>query len=387
MRHKVVLASTTLALLLAACGGDDDDSAVDGGDNPDATSNPDGNVEPADAAPPDAMGDPTLDDLCGVDGGYVDYFNAMISCNPEVEFVLGVLPTDEEISAACHGQFDDYFADGTMSLGDGEAWSLCLDFIGSIDCTTADFDAPNPCSNLIIGSQGEGADCEHDQQCAGDAYCDTSGGGDCGVCAPRLDDDEQCTASEECSSRNCSNLTEPATCLPLGDVGDACEEDGDCLGRLVCNGSSQCAVAPTWSEGDDCTSVADDCGFPFGNLFCDANGPSATDKCVPFLDVGDGCIAFYQCDFKSYEWCDTDGTGECTAATVVGAGDDCGWSTGEKCDDGLYCLNPAEGAACATIPAVGDTCETGDDCWFLQICDSNSECAYGDYSGDCPPTS
>ncbi len=339
----------------------------------------------ADAAPPDAMPNPTLDDLCGLDGGYASFFDALLACNPEFEFYLGRFPTHEEISAACYGHFGDYFGDGTMALGDAEAWAACLDYLDSLDCTTADFDAPNPCDSLIIGSQDEGEDCEVNEQCAGNAYCDLSGGGDCGVCTPKKPDWQPCQDGVECLNGLCDSAQ--SVCRPFGQVGAVCGADSDCSGRLLCDADDTglCVEPPVWELGDDCTTFTDDCGFPFSELFCDIDGLGGTNKCVNYFDVGDDCISSYQCDFRRYEICDTADTGKCLAPTIVNENDSCSWAEGTKCDAGFRCTDPTgDTGICVAEPQEGDDCGNDDQCGILMSCTADGKCGYGDYTGMCP---
>ena len=387
MRANRVFALLAAAALGGGCGSTSADDDVDGGDI-DAGVSADAFV--ADATPPDAMPDPTLEDLCGEDGGYAEFFAALLDCNPEFEFLLGRFPTAAEISAACYGNFEDYFNDGSMSLGDAETWVACLDYIANLDCVHADFDSPNPCSGLIIGHQSEGDDCENSDQCAGDAYCDwSSSAGSCGECAPLKGDWQVCDESNECLSGHCSGVTDPRVCRPFGFAGELCVDDEDCTGRLFCNDDEPrlCEEPQVWAIGDDCSTAAfeNTCGFPFTNLHCDVTALGGDNTCTPYLAVGDECGSLVQCDFKHYETCDTDATGKCLAPTIVGEDADCSWAAGTMCDTGLRCTIPHEaGGTCVPEPAVGDACENSDECGILMECDSSDECAYGDYSAMCP---
>ena len=100
-----------------------------------------------------------------------------------LEFFFGApAPTDAELSALCTGALGPFLADGTAVLGTRAQMDACASFVAALTCETLDFDQPNPCDEAIMGTIALGNDCDANEQCTGDAFCDPSGGGDCGTC-------------------------------------------------------------------------------------------------------------------------------------------------------------------------------------------------------------
>ena len=377
------IALLVLTASLFACG--DDEGSI-----PDAKVSFDAEVAlPADAAPPDATPQLSLSEMCKVDGGlYVTYFSDLLACYPEFEIWLGQpTPSAATLSEICLEMFGPFLADGSVELDDA-ALADCLTHIAALDCTTADFDAPNDCDAVVVGTIAAGDDCDDSMQCAGDSYCYWGGGGDCGVCTARVADAQACTDDDQCTNGLCAGLHDPpGACQSFGLAGDDCTGDNECAGHLVCDvfGTGKCELPAVWALGDACTTTESECGFPFSNLICDVPGLGGTNKCVAYLDLGDECNEPYQCDFKRYETCTSvAGTDRCVAPTIVGIGATCSWFSGEKCQNGLFCTNPIDtGGVCKQRPALGDSCLTMDDCGFLQSC-VDDRCQYGAYSAMCP---
>jgi len=330
-------------------------------------------------------GDVTVEDICGDGGLYVDLVEKAFRCVPEFELFLGEFPSAAELATACDSSLGAHIGDGTVQLGDAQTLAACLAFIEDLDCETFEFDTDNACTPLIIGTLAEGDDCDSDDQCIGDAYCDRSDDGDCGACAPRKADLENCFEDTECVGRRCSGAgTTPGMCRSFGDVGDECSSDDDCLGQLVCNASTdKCQKPFDWAEDDDCESNdALDCGFPLSDLYC-AEG--TTMQCVPYLEIGDDCAGML-CDFKAYEWCDAQGSGKCELPMTVAADADCNMFMGLECADGLQCSDPGDGCACTSPAEVGDSCVEDDEdaCGGFLLSCVDGKCQYGEYTGMCP---
>jgi len=383
-RTALSLASLTILVIVAAagCGDDEVGFEFDGAPRADAGQAADASPGNADAGP-----EPTLDAICSeTDGLFPDLFGTLFACYPELEFILGTYPDAAELSDACLGFLEPFLDDGSVVLGDAATFAACAAYIAEIDCLDANFDGPNPCDALVIGTLDEGADCDANDQCEGDSYCDHSGDGDCGVCAPRKADNENCWVDDECIGRRCSGVNGdlPGMCRSFGEVGDDCIEDDDCGGRVICNQlTGKCQTPRTWEEGDTCDSITEDCGFPFGDLYCN----EGLTECLAFLEVGDDCVGVGICRILDYETCDNPGTGKCIAPVTVNEGENCGWATGEKCAAGLRCSNPSSDppqGVCVALPVLGDTCQANDQCGILMSCVAN-ECQYGEHSGQCPP--
>ncbi len=366
------------------CGDDEVGFELDGGLHADAASEHDAPPSNADAGP-----DPTLDSICGeTDGLFPALFGTIFACYPEFEIILGEFPDAAELHDACLGFLEPFLDDGTVVLGDAANYAACAAYIDEVDCMSANMDGPNPCDGLVVGTVEEGGDCDANDQCEGDSYCDHSGGDDCGVCAPRKPDNANCYVGDECIGRRCSGVDGdlPGMCRSFGEVGDDCIEDDDCGGRVICNPlTSKCQIPRTWEVGDTCDSFEEDCGFPFGDLYCN----TALSECVAFLEVGDDCAGIGLCRLLDYETCDNADTGKCIAPTVASEGENCGWLDGLECASGLVCSNPTNEppqGVCVTPPALGDTCESSGDCGLLMSCVAD-ECQYGEYTGSCPPAS
>ncbi len=370
-----------LVAFAAACG-DDDDAA-----NPDAGA--------VDAGTPDAAPAPTLADICDeTDGLYIEFFGTMFDCRPEFIFFFGgELPTDAELSDLCEGALGPFIDDGTVELGDADAFAACRTYVENLTCEDADFDVANPCDDVIIGTITLGNDCDSDDQCAGNAFCAgglTAGmlGGvsTCGTCTATKTNGSTCDESSECASGYCDDGEDgaPGTCRDIGLNGDPCDESFDCLGSRVCDPSTlECKSEPTWAAGTPCQSFPFDCDGLTGDLMCHP----ATLECVAYLNVGETCepnvmMAAQFCRLLDNENCLDVGGGtfECVAPQTAAVGEECGIFTGFDCGANLRC----DEAVCKTIvPLSGDCTGANSICdTFLECIDG--VCQYGEYTGQCP---
>jgi hypothetical protein len=393
MRLSWSLALCTVLALAPACGDDDDD----GGGTPDAAGGgPDGGA-------PDAGG-PTIADVCGPGGLFVDLFKKIIDCNPEFEFILGAID-DAAISAACENGLGKYVEDGSVVLAGQAALDACAQYISAGTCETLDIDEPGPCEDVFVGTVPANGACEDNVQCAGDSWCDETAGTTCGTCRPQKDNGMTCVADDECKGGRCKPMVGgPATCTDLADAGEACATAEDCRGNREC--VAQKCEAPTLpTTGDGC-----DNGMNFENaigacasirtgLYCKPVAPGTTlGTCQPFAALSATCTPLGQvnmnnwCDFTKYETCMVTGmaqTGTCVAPTIVNAGQACSLIQGRKCADGLLCgdhdgdaMTPDE---CFAPLAEGDTCDPQNNrCDVFLSCDETTmKCRY-DYTGMCP---
>jgi hypothetical protein len=361
-------------LALTACGGDD------GGDvpTPDAGSTEDGASQP---------GTPlTIDDLCGLDGAYVEFVDRAFSCTADLLAILDLELEPADLDAACDALFAPYVEDGSIELGTRDDLAACFAALDSLDCTTDDIRTIDECEAVVKGTVAGGDACEVDAQCAGDAYCDTSAGATCGLCRAREANGAACDDDDECAGRRCAGATANAagTCRDVGLVDDSCDVDDDCAGSLRCSPSTGlCEIAPAWSVDDPCVPDTSDCGFPSSDLFCD----DATDSCREFAGIGDTCAGGVAvCNFVKYEICDA-GTGLCRAPQTSPEGGGCNMFTGVRCQAGLSCSQPFTGGTCVD-PAVGSTCDAASPdfaCGLLLECKPDNTCGYeADYTGTCP---
>ncbi len=380
MRRFVTVAVISFGLVLVGCGDDD------GGGTSDAAPTFD-SAPIADAALPDATPIYDLDSLCAVDGGFTQFFTRFLECNPELALQFGDLVTPASISAACYGQFSDYYDDASLSIADHATWTTCLDYIANTDCNLVTIDGPHPCRDVLSGVVPVSGDCEIAEQCAGDAYCDRGpaslfGPVTCGTCTARSADGIACDSNEQCSSFYCDETSNQ--CETLGDVGAGCTTDEQCLGRLVCGTGLTCEAPQVWAANDACTNIATDCGFPGTDLYCD----ETAGMCVNFLALNDPCGPMTRlCNVLAYETCDEGGTDTCVAPTVVGTGQACGFLAGAKCEPGSVCSDAGGGGTCFVPLGEGQNCSAvPQQCGFFLQCNGTT-CEYGDYSGVCPPPS
>jgi len=334
----------------------------------------------------DGDGGITSAELCD---GFVDIFDKTFNCLPEIVDFLGGAPTTAELTAICDATLVEFVEDGTVLLPSRADLEACLAAVDAATCDTFNLNNVPECDNLLIGTIALGEDCESNDQCIGDAYCDENSGGSCGVCAATKADNASCENDDECLNQRCSipDSATTGTCRGFGFVGDNCIENDDCSGRLSCNSVSfQCVAEQTWSLGDTCATFEDDCGFPFSDFYCN----EGTMQCVAYLAVGATCTAGAGlCSLFEYEYCDEQGTGRCIASTSRNLGQSCGIEMGEKCADGLICSVPFGGGGECVDPMPGSACDStnSDDfsCGIFLECQDDDTCQYdGAYTGMCP---
>ena len=142
-KTSAILVAAGLSLSLFACG--------DGG-----------------ADEPDARPAPTIDTLCDEqDGIFVDLFATFLDCHPEFDFLLGGAPTAADLSAVCVGQFSPFIDDGTVVIGDNDAFDACAAYLATLDCDTIDIENVGPCEEVMVGQVADGDDCDNGVQCEG----------------------------------------------------------------------------------------------------------------------------------------------------------------------------------------------------------------------------
>jgi hypothetical protein len=330
----------------------------------------------------------TLEDLCGEDtGAFSQLIGKVLECNPEFTLFLGEVPTEAEIAGACNSQFGSFVDDGSIEFGEKAALDACLAAVVAADCETFEIDHIPECSEVNLGQLELGTDCESSDQCAGDAYCTAPAlGASCGVCTAILADGETCVDGDDCLNGNCRTN---GTCGPFVASGGTCEDTEDCAGRLQCNDGT-CGTALVASVGDACVEFGD-CGFPSSDLFCNESAM----MCEAFIALdatcNDGAINTGLCNLIKYESCDSTGTRKCVAPTEVGMGDQCGFSTGRKCEAGLLCNDPGGAGGRCAATGLGAACTSGSEsetCGFFLECKDNNVCGYEDeYTGMCPAAS
>lgn len=214
------------------------------------------------------------------------------------------------------------------------------------------------------------------------------------VCVNNCSEGYTCYADSECPDGfSCAPLTvgDDSTsfhvCRELGSTGTArCDDDVDCVENRYCGGgicsadadeNEECGADGQCPDGTYCNDTTLVCA-PYtlrGNACVRLDGTFASEECEPAAvgciydegdaalkcsssknDLGEGCLADYDCESGMCEYA----TSEATAMTCVGGADvedDCDEdvATGDalRCMPGAVCF---EGACRAQLPAGGD-CE------------------------------
>lgn len=385
-----LLALVMSCAVIGACGSVDEvapdatGSGIDGG-------TPDGGSAQA-----------TLDDVCNAtDGVFVELFGEVLGCFPEFELIFATDITNALLEMVCRGSLGPVVEDGTVVLGDTAALAACRAFLATITCENFELGGgvPEDCEALIQGTIALGDDCDTNDQCEGEAFCDRGDGSGCGTCTARLADDMPCNSDDDCANGYCKGLDEgegtPGTCATPGEAGDDCEVNDDCIGRMICDrATDKCASEPAWTVGTPCAEFPFDCNGIVGDHYCDGPELGNTNECVAYLNVGDTCgMDTPLCKIFQFESCQMVGGGgfECVAATTTTTGMPCGFFQGIKCPDGDTCVdhdgNGATAERCVTFRTEGQSCnDTDQPCGpFLECHDGT--CAYNAYSGECPDTS
>lgn len=264
---------------------------------------------------------------------------------------------------------------GTLTY-DASAARACIDQSRALGCDAFIAPAPEVCSRVFIGTVEDGGDCSVNDECAGDAYCDSP------LCPDQA-----------------------GVCTPTGGTGDACAADAECTVGLACE--DQVCRVPASTSGGECGGDSGlECPL---DEFCSGDSPEERGTCVPWDSIrtqaeGDAC------DPENDELCEQGlacaitavipaVTWECRAR--VGAGEACSVAVPNMCPDTHYCDTPAmafEGT-CEELPSDGEPCATtvfGEACAPGHVCDpTTTECvqpqdngaacdsAAGCFSGNC----
>lgn len=225
-------------------------------------------------------------------------------------------------------------------------------------------------SDVLEGNVPVGSPCWIDEECAGDAYCGSSGGG--AASSPEPSCPGQCQLKQQhgdaCSAGRCSSATGFSACLfdldqPIPDAG-ASVFDRDFICRPL-------PLAPAADIGQPCTTY-DYSAESFvpckDGLWCARVDDELSHQglCRPPIPPGGPCVD--QDDVCAEGTCSPDGV--CRAATVVR-------ELGDACrdeDHGIVC-SPEQGLHCSddsVCVASGDGSE-------------GSPCGTGRFRPDCAP--
>ncbi len=243
-----------------------------------------------------------------------------------------------------------------------------------LDCCDAD----DECSSIYrcnLDSLTCRVSCGDDAHCKASLHCEGV------VCEADLALGEECDEASDCQSDTC----ESQVCCPPG--GDCCASDDDCGGEATCDTLTGLCRTDCASGGDaDCkpTGFCDALDLCVSDLdtgdTCDRDGQCAVGRCddtqcCPLgVDccIGDAdCLGNYACELAS---------SICHAACTCDG--DC--SDSGECKTGISCNEPS----CGVGLPNGDACPTGNSDCASGICDAGYCCAAGkeccDEDSDCP---
>lgn len=249
----------------------------------------------------------------------------------------------------------------------GERVDECLEGIAKLGCkvTTQRLGSIAGCEEVFEGKAEEGADCDVDEMCAGDAYCNSAE--QCpGTCKARSGSGDVCEESDECENGlDCGGA---GTCEAPGKAGDPCGTQGtaSCGLGFLCNGA------------DEDKGTAGTCGT-FEDAFSKKLGDSCDLQASVFCEAGLSCIANLVNNAVSFE-----------CAKLVAAGAACHFGVPSHCPDGEYCnadimTGKVEGS-CVKLPKAGDDCQVQipgtPNCAAGLMCGSDDKCRKNGRVGD-----
>jgi hypothetical protein len=398
MTSKILRIGQVAILAMMACGDDGGGAGADVDAGPGDTVDADLSMV-ADAAPI-LTG---LDAFCTPGGAYELLIGTRSSC--QLAAVRSLLNRDSlaqgaALQQSCHELLGPLIADPTVSFDDTKITG-CVAYLTATSCIELPADlGSTPCADLFIGTVATDGECDDNNQCAGDAYCQRTQQG-CNLCADRLALGAACLADRQCSDGTCNSLDQCAAPIALGG---GCLGDADCAGSMVCSVGGTCE-SPNPKQGDPCDGHLDctrnNASFAFG-LYCDpsTDGGVTPGSCEPLPALGESCGPNGPggqplCDFIDYLWCDTTNNtcaapttsavgGACNAFAVVGFG-------ARQCEANVACSNPtgqgAEPGICVVPGYEGDACTMANgqnNCYPGYAC-ANSLCeAPALLSGNCP---
>lgn len=248
-------------------------------------------------------------------------------------------------------RFQAAIAMGTMTY-DGTHAQACIDALRALGCNAVTSRTPAACDALFVGTVAAGGACAINEECAGDAYCNTSAGcpGTCqarGGSATTCSGDEACQSGLRCAHGSCQ--------APAGD-GASCQgaEGVDCAGGLICVGGS--------------STTAGTCGAP-STVFAGASGATCNLQMSQFCQAGLSCVV----EGAQMQTCQMDGLADGTTCHI---------SVPDQCANGSYCSGTSLGTGdlegtCAPLPTSG-ACATvilGARCAEGYVCDeTTTEC-------------
>ncbi len=282
-------------------------------------------------------------------------------------------------------------ARGTSVRFDPAAARRCFDGIVRA-CSLRD---PNgACESIFVGTIALGGACRRQEQCAGDAYCDTGDdvdrGPTCpGTCRARVALGAVCTSSAQCTrvgvqgNAVCEPFESTTRCIDQREtntagVGQPCagsvtsgnvETFANCQAGLTCVLSATSGMLPPTTGtcrapialGAECSPMGPGCA---GAAQCRPTGPgSVTGTCQGITvqnTAGQPCDSSRLCNSLRYLVC-RDGT--CQSVGTGAVGTPCAIGTEVfLCNAGLYCDTSGTSFTCQPKLDAGMPCRDRDAC-------------------------
>jgi hypothetical protein len=214
---------------------------------------------------------------------------------------------------------------------DGTKVQACLDEITSADCSFLSERDPASCEAVFEGTVEEGGDCQRNEECQGEQYCNFADA--CpGICSAREQAGGACTGNSDCADG--LKCGEASLCVKPSAAGEACKGgEPDCIDGYFCVGN------------DDAMNMPGEC-----KLFDEAFPGKLGDAC----SLAALCEIGLSCNITSIAPVE----GECVEK--VGSGDACGFAVPDQCPDDEYCTGVTLLApgTCTSKPEAGEDCGT-----------------------------
>ena len=214
----------------------------------------------------------------------------------------------------------------------------CIDGLTSLSCANIlNRDRPE-CLAALDGTVDLGQSCTLNEECKGNAICQSSSGTCPGQCVPLLTAGQACTVDDDCASGlTCS--TETKLCVQPSTVDQPCEYGAPpCSPGLACWGKSD-----TDKTSGTCKSI--------GSMFV-ADGNAACDFTLGTLcKLGQSCVADSLTANNTVNW-------KCLATGTFLAGATCKPAMPEACESGYYCKTSSGSimGTCVILPATHEPC-------------------------------
>jgi hypothetical protein len=253
----------------------------------------------------------------------------------------------------------------------------CLDDVRALGCAVESSRLPASCRLAVLGTAVLGEPCEINDDCEGDAFCDTDSScpGSCaalqgeGMACSR-DEDAQCQDGLTCFCAG-AECPQGGTCQALGALGDECDPGvlPACAPGNVClqeGASPACAALATLyfrALDEDCDVTSELCEE---GLVCESVSGTAG-VCRPPVGSGEPCGRAEPNQCPKDEYCDAESPGEVgTCAARPGDGQPC-LNRSVPCADGHVCIVDT----CRALRANGEDCMSERQC-FSGVCDAGA---------------